>query len=211
MQIAAKVLSALALWVITLSAQSAPTESVTIGAYINGIRSIDLKAGSAEIDLYLWLRSSSKRNLLDSIEIMNGNGSEKTAVVHKATRGENYQSARLQLSAYQIFNLKKFPLDNQVLRIVIEDFEADISSLQFIADSENTKVSKSIVLPGWKIGDAHIKVEPFSYETNYGDTSLGESNSVFSRAVIEIPIEREGIGYFFNRPLKNPANSMQMV
>jgi len=183
---------------VALAAENSSTlEVVYIGAYVNGIRSIDLRAGTVGIDLYLWLRSKTTRDLLATVEIMNGVSAEKTSVVQKSIGSENYYSARIQVSAYQNFNLKKFPLDSQTLKIVIEDSELDISGLQFVADQENTKVSKSIILPGWKVGQPSISVSPYEYETNYGDSTLGASSSMFSRTVIEVPIEREGLGYFF--------------
>lgn len=179
------------------AASSDPTGSVTVGVYLNGIRSIDLKAGSVNLDLYLWLRSNGPRDLLGSIEIMNGVGSEKTSIVKKRIGNENYYSARIQVTAYQIFDLRKFPLDKQTLKIIIEDSEEDISSLKFVADTENTKVSSAVVLPGWQVGSARITVVPNTYETNYGDPTFGAASSVFSRAIVEVPIEREGLGYFF--------------
>jgi hypothetical protein len=171
--------------------------AVLIGAYVNGIHSIDLRAGTVDLDLYIWLRTKSERNLLDSIEVVNGSIIEKSAVVKKKIGDENYFSMRISAKAFQIFDLRKFPLDKQNLAIVFEDSEEDISALQFVPDEMNTKVASAAELPGWKIGKAAINISSHSYDTNYGDLSLGQNNSKFSRAAISIPIDREGVGYFF--------------
>lgn len=170
---------------------------VLIGAFVNGIHSIDLRAGTVELDLYIWLRTKSSRNLLDSIEVANGAITEKSAIVKKKIGDENYFSMRITAKAFQIFDLREFPLDKQNLTIVFEDSEEDVSKLKFVPDEVNTKVADGAKLPGWKIGKATINVVSHGYDTNYGDLSLGENNSKFSRAAISIPIDREGVGYFF--------------
>jgi hypothetical protein len=170
---------------------------VLIGAYVNGIHSIDLRAGTVDLDLYIWLRTKGDGNLLDSIEVVNGSITEKSAVVKKKIGDENYFSMRITAKAFQIFDLRKFPLDKQNLTVIFEDSEEDISALQFVSDEKNTKVADAAELPGWKIGKATINISSHGYDTNYGDLSLGQNNSKFSRAAISIPIDREGVGYFF--------------
>ena len=172
------------------------TGKVLIGAYINGIHSIDLKAGTVDLDLYIWLRTKGERNLLESFEVLNGSISDKSSIVKKKIGDENYYSMRITVKAFQNYDLRKFPLDNQKLVLFIEDSEEDITALQFSPDKENTKAGNSVSLPGWAIGKTSITVTTNSYNTNYGDISLGQQNSNYSRATIEIPISREGIGYF---------------
>lgn len=170
---------------------------VLIGAYINGIRSIDIKAGTVDLDLYVWLRTNRERNLLDSLEIMNGSISEKTSVVKKKIGDENYLSMRIAVKTFQNFDLRKFPLDNQNITLFFEDTEEDNAALQFDPDEENTRVGKAVTLPGWEVGKAKITVNPNTYDTNYGDISIGVNNSKYSRATISVPIKRDGLGYFF--------------
>lgn len=172
-------------------------ENVLVGAYINGISNLDLKSGSAKIDAYLWFRSPKNIKILDTVEVMNGEKPEVSSIVTKKIGKTFYSSERIQLDTRQIFNLKKFPLDRQVIRIDLENSEFDAEDLQFVADEKNTKVSESLVLPGWKIGKPSIRVTDKSYDTNYGDLTMGDNGSVYSRAIVEIPIEREGMGYFF--------------
>ena len=176
---------------------SAPAEKVVIGAYINGVHSIDLKAGTVDLDMYLWLRSKGERDLLDSIEIMNGSISEKSGIEKKKIGDENYYTMRISVKVFQNYDLRNFPLDKQQLTVFIEDSMDAATALQFVPDEENTKVAKSVALPGWSVGKAKITVTTNSYDTNYGDLSIGTNSSDFSRASIYIPIEREGTGYFF--------------
>ena len=179
------------------NAKHTTSGKVTIGAYINGVRSIDIKAGTVDLDLYVWFRTKGEKNPLDSFEIMNGSISEKSSIVKKKIGDENYYSMRIAVKAFQSYDLRKFPLDNQNLTLFFEDSEDDSAALQFVPDEQNTKVGKSVTLPGWKVGNAKITVHSNTYDTNYGDLSIGENGSKFSRTIISIPIDREGIGYFF--------------
>lgn len=172
-------------------------ENVQVGAYINGISDLNLKSGLANIDAYIWFNSTKTSDILEKVEVINGEKPEASSIVNKNTNRGFYSSERIQTTTHQIFNLSKFPLDKQLLRIYLENTEFDSSQFQFVADEINTKISDALVLPGWKIGKASITVLDKTYDTNYGDSSLGNSSSTYSRAVIEIPIEREGMGYFF--------------
>lgn len=182
---------------VTAFAAQKETGKVVIGAYINGINSIDLKAGTVNLDVYLWLLTKGDRNLLDSIEVMNGTVEEKSSIVAKKIGDDNYFSVRMQIKTLQLYDLRAFPLDKQHLILYIEDSQEDISGLEFVADTANTKTAGSISLPGWKVGKVQIKTVNNKYDTNYGDKTWGSDSSSFSRTVIDIPIQREGFGYFF--------------
>ena len=170
---------------------------VLIGFYINGIHSLDLKTGTVGFDVYLWLKTKEKRDILESVEIMNGSGIEKSSVIKEIINGEHYYSARLQLNSFQNFNFSKFPLDSQQIKLVVEDTVEDINSLVFEIDDKNSNISDSISLAGWKLGKPKIFVGEHVYKTNYGDSRMGSNSSVYSSAELIIPIERDGLGYFF--------------
>jgi len=155
---------------------------VLIGFYINGIHSLDLKTGTVGFDVYLWLKTKEKRDILDSVEIMNGSGIEKSSIIKEVINGEHYYSARLQLNSFQNFNFSKFPLDSQQIKLVVEDTVEDINSLVFEVDDKNSNISDSISLAGWN---------------NYGDSRMGSNSSSYSSTELVIPIERDGLGYFF--------------
>lgn len=172
-------------------------EKVVVGVYVIGIHSIDIKAGTVDLDLYLWLRTRGERNLLESIEIMNGTITGKASYTRKKVGDETYHSTRISIKTFQNFDLRRFPLDKHNIMLLMEDSEEDNVTLQFVPDVGNTKVSKSVMLPGWQVGKAEISVNPYTYDTNYGDLSIGENTSIFSRVAISLPIDRNGIGYFF--------------
>lgn len=187
----------IALLLLVPFCKASATERVLVGAYINGISDLDLKSGSAKIDAYIWFRSQNNLKILDTVEVMNGDKPEISSIVTKKIGKVFYSSKRIQLDTRQIFNLKKFPLDQQIIRIDLENSELDSKALQFEPDENNTKVSESLVLPGWKIGKPTIKVIDKIYDTNYGDLTMGDNTSSYSRTIIEIPVQREGMGYFF--------------
>ncbi len=170
---------------------------VLIGFYINGIHSLDLKTGTVGFDVYLWLKTKEKRDILDSVEIMNGSGIEKSSIIKEVINGEHYYSARLQLNSFQNFNFSKFPLDSQQIKLVVEDTVEDINSLVFEVDDKNSNISDSISLAGWKLGKPKIFVGNHVYKTNYGDSRMGSNSSSYSSTELVIPIERDGLGYFF--------------
>lgn len=170
---------------------------VIVGVYVNGIHSIDLKSGTVGLDIYLWLKSSQKRDLLESVEIMNGSNIDKSSIVKELINGEHYYSARMQLNTFQNFNFSKFPLDSQNIKLTIEDTVEDNKSLVFEVDEENSKLSDLISLVGWKLGKPTMNVNNHIYKTNYGDSRMGSNQSTFSSVELSIPIVRDGLTYFF--------------
>jgi hypothetical protein len=62
-----------------LSAQ----QKVIFGAYINDIYALDLKSGSAEVDIDIWTISDSSEDWIQRLEIKNGLIEEKSAEVKK--------------------------------------------------------------------------------------------------------------------------------
>lgn len=181
----------------TNQVQEKKPNKVKVGIYVNGIHSLDLKTGTVEFDVYIWLKTTQKRDVLESVEVMNGSNIEKSSVIKDLINGEHYYSCRLQLNSFQQFDFSKFPLDTQKIRLVIEDTVEDKDALVFEVDDQNSNISDSISLAGWKLGKPEISVTNHTYDTNYGDTRMGNNKSTFSSVELNIPLERDGLGYFF--------------
>lgn len=171
---------------------------VEVGVYINDVTAIDLKSSTASIDLYLWFRTRSKDvDPLETFELVNGRIEEKSSVVKKQYNGIYYSSARIQARVKQHFNLAAFPLDNQRLKLLIEDAQSDINHLVYVPDNSNSKIADGAYLPGWTNGPLELGTTQFEYESNLGDTANNSVVSVYSRAQVTLPMGRSGLGYFF--------------
>ena len=104
---------------------------VSVGIYLNSVNYVDLKKGTAELDFYIWFKTKKNIKFIKNIEIINSSDLVITSEVKDFFNGEHYYSARYTLTAYQQFNFKKFPLDNQEIYFNLESAEDDINSIIF--------------------------------------------------------------------------------
>jgi hypothetical protein len=67
-------------------------------------------------------------------------------------------------------DFRDYPLDKQLLTIVIEDSNLDANSLVYVADKDNMAFAKKFYLSGWEsAGQPTYQTDLQIYETNYGN------------------------------------------
>jgi hypothetical protein len=174
----------------------AKPQEVSFGAFINDIYALDIKSGTAEVDVDLWVLSDSQTDWLNRLEVKNGLIEERSAEVKKLINGKYYISERLKIKLTQDFNLSRFPVDTQRVSLFFQDSFLGRDDLVFVPDAKNSRCSSELSIHGWNIGDLEIFEKPRVYKTNFGDTSLGSKKHEFSRIVVACPMERDGYGYF---------------
>jgi len=134
---------------------------------------------------------------LDHIEIVNAqerklSPTEQYIVNHPD--GSQYVIGKFAATLNQNWDVSHFPFDKQILRIVIESVELDSKVLKFVPDVKNSLVSNDFSLNGWRISPLQLESLIYQYPTTFGieDSTKG----MFSRLVVEIPIERNGLRLF---------------
>lgn len=106
----------------------------------------------------------------------------------------NYASARVVATITKFRDMARFPVDSHELAIESEDGDRDASEMVYAADSGNIAVNPEAQVPGWKITGTRHAIAQHVYNTNYGDTSLGNKpKSTYSRYVFSTEIERPGV------------------
>jgi len=171
-----------------------------VGAYITSISDVDLRAGTCVVDFWVWFRwRGSDYNPLQSVEVIDGIIDEKTGEVRKTlASGLQYACQRVRATIRQKWNVCRFPLDTQHIRIALEDTESESDRLVFVPDEAASSVASSVSVPGWTLSCFSIASLEQTYETNYGDTDLPTgTSSEYSRALLSLALHRPGMGLFF--------------
>lgn len=182
---------------LSASAHAEP-DKVTVGIYMNQITGLNLRENQVNVDFYIWFRwTDDSINPLESFELMNGTVSTKTPTPVRKIKGENYGQARIQAVLNQPWDVSRFPLDSQTIRIEIEDNDSTADKITYLPDTENSQVSNEISLPGYQMNGVDTNVRSHLYHTNYGDISLPrDAESVYSRFNFDIRIGRPDSTYF---------------
>lgn len=179
------------------SAASEPS-AVDVGIYLNNIPAVSLKEKKFQVDFNIWFRwKGDAINPSETFKIFNGTIDVKDGLVTKTIGDTKYASQRVQATIYRNFDVARFPLDDQTLKIQIEDSKSDGTAMAYVADQANTNVSSKVTVPGWTVGKIDSYNSVTSYKTNYGDISLAkDAEARFPRYTFAIELKRAGYGYF---------------
>ena len=172
------------------SAQDAQAPvKVQVGAYLLRISNVSQKDGTFNADLWLWFRWKGDAKPYESFEIANGQINSRSEAVVSQDDGFNYTSVRVQATIFHDYDVRRFPLDNHVLTIEIEDENLDSSALEYVPD-EGIALDPGLRVPGWSVALRTPAVEQHVYPTNYGLRSSGSKQSTYSRFVVPVSLER---------------------
>jgi len=182
---------------LSYSAAPAP-RTVDVGIYVNNIPAVNLKEKKFQADFYVWFRwSGDDIEPIESFSIVNGHIDSKDALVKKKIGNINYGSYRVEATIYRNFDLARYPLDNQTLKIQIEDTKSRGADLVFRPDKINAGISQKINIPGWRIGKFDSYESITKYPSNYGDLSLpNNAESAVPRYTFAVDVLRGGYGNF---------------
>ncbi len=197
--IRAVLLALLFLWhaPAAMSATASP-RVVDVGIYLNNIPSISLKEKKFQVDFVIWFRWTGKDiNPIETFSIFNGHIDVKDGIITKQIGDTQYASAHVEATIFRNFDVAHYPLDNQTLKIQIEDSKADAGRVTYRPDKDNTNISSKITVPGWAVGQFDSYGSVTSYKTNYGDVSLAtNAETRIPRYTFAIDLKRSGHGYF---------------
>jgi len=188
-------------FILVFSAQHivAQKDTCQVGAFITDIYDINLSEKSFKVKLWVWGNyKNDSLKILENFEFPYSKSTELSlATIEK--RGEiNYAVQKCTAEMKKDWDITNFPLDNQIFEIEIESGDQDTSTLIFIADTKNSKIDSLVKVEGWQIKNFKIKEKIRHYNTNYGDPAISDgTGNAFASTVIQIQMEREGLGLFF--------------
>lgn len=177
-----------------------PPVDVTVGVYVNQIRSVNLRENHFEVDFWIWFRwaKSARReiNPLESFEVIGGDIESKASEVREDLGEWNYAACRVVAKVTRFFDVTRFPQDAHQIAIVIEDSANEDHKVRFVADRANSRLDPAVHAPGFVIESSGTALSSHAYTTNYGDITLpSNSQSRYSRFEFQVRLRRPGFGY----------------
>lgn len=180
---------------LPLAAHAQP-QRVWVGMYVVDLTELDLKSGAYTADFYLWLRWDGPHDPT-KFEIMNGSGDPCAPNQTQQHGRVRYAVFRCLYTFHRNFDLSAYPLDRQELTVEVEDQSLSRAELVYVPDQEHTALDSAVSLPGWKTGALWLREETHAY-TSLGNPALLHSPGArYSRLVLTVPLEREGVGIYF--------------
>ncbi len=195
-----------ALWML-LAAVCSPTpaaaqpEEAKIGLYLTALSGFNLGAGTFNADFWLWSNTrSAKLTPLDTLDIVNAASRQGELLGSRRVDGIRWDQQRVRITARNNFQAYHFPFDRQTLQLIFEDSFLSTKDLVYVADHENSRVSRALNIPGWKVLGWNLAITQHDYITNFGDPVTSGPTPV-SRLVFSVDIERTGLDEFIELTL----------
>ena len=89
-----------------------------------------------------------------------------------------------------MFDVRRYPLDNHNLPIIVEDSTNQATLLQLVPD-QGSLVDPSVAIEGWMVNFQGVNASTHIYPTTYGYRSLGTKGAEFSRLSFNIGLKRQ--------------------
>lgn len=197
-------------------AQASP-QACRLGTYVLGLRDFDLAQESFSSDFWLWAVCPSKdQKPLETMEFIDAKDlkvaydtvlerkdpfqlavspAEKKdqLAVSPAEKKVYWSQRKVSAKFYHNWDVRNFPFDRHTLEIPMEEAESDTTQFAYIPDQANSQYKPDIKLEGWKITSFGIREEKTLYNTTFGDPELKTGQSVYSRAIVSIGIQRQSV------------------
>lgn len=163
---------------------------VAVGAYILRLSNVSPRTGTFDVDMWVWFHWKGADVRPDeTFEIVNGVITARSEPQVEDDGGVNYSTMRVQATIFHNFDVHRFPLDDHVLTINLEDANLDSSQLTYSVD-EGIALEPDVEVSGWKVTMQPSLVTTHVYNTTYGSRSEGEDASEYSRLTLAIALDR---------------------
>lgn len=180
-----------------IEAAVASHTEVQTGAYILRLTKVSPRDGTFDVDMWLWFRWSGADVRPDqTFEIANGVITSRSEGQIEDDGGVNYATVRVQATIFHEYDVSRFPLDDHVIMIQLEDAELNNTQLSYVAD-EGIALDPAVSVAGWDVSLQPTAVEPHVYATNYGLRSAAEAGGIYSRMTLAVALERTSYGTLF--------------
>lgn len=149
---------------------------VYVGVYVLNLGKFELATGAYTVDFYLSLRAD-QPVIMDEFEFMNGRASTVDKLIDTPTE----KFYRIQANLSQNLDLRRYPFDEHVLTIEIEDKRRTVEELVYVVDEKACGVDPAVIVVGWRLEGWEARVVTHEYEV-YGEA--------YSRFVFGLRIQR---------------------
>ena len=170
---------------------------VQTGAYILRLSNVSPQNGTFDADMWLWFRWTGSDVRPDlTFELANGVITSRSESQVEDDGGVNYATVRVQATIFHDFDVRRFPLDNHIITLDLEDAELNNTQLTYTVD-QGIALDPAVKVAGWKVTLLPPTVAAHVYDTNYGLRSAEAAGGTYSRFTMAVALERTSYGPLF--------------
>lgn len=177
-----------------------PAEKVTVGMYLDHIVELSTKNTDWTVDFYIWFRWKDKE--LDpgkNFHVINGEILSRELIDSADFDNERYELHHVSAKITKFFNITRYPRDDHMLTIEIENKYYPWSRMQYVPDVQASSVSSRGKLPGYALGNSIVlATKAHRYKTNRGYPHMKHGKgAVYDRLIFAVEISRPDWGLYY--------------
>jgi hypothetical protein len=180
-------------------------EVVYLGIEPIEVDSVSLQTGTFETSFYIWWRWRGSIDPCPTTQVLNSTAALANYVPqwsYTNARGQEepyplgdgwkYQSAKISVGVSDPFSINRYPLDDQLLTIRIENSSYDFDQLVYVPDYANLTKHPYFEVAGWNLAGASMSQYLHHYGTNFGviGPNSAPQTDLYSQVAYQIKIER---------------------
>jgi hypothetical protein len=178
---------------------------VTVGMYMEGISEISILDSYWNPTFYMWFKWNEDEispgkpfKPGETFKIVDGEILEKEKLFEKKIDGVNYAQYLVRVRMTKFFTSDRYPLDDHLLTVGIEDGELTWEELEYVPDNENSNISSRVKMPGYSLFKFGLVIKPHTYKSSFGVPGVAKDDrKTFSQLIYGIWNIRPGLGPFF--------------
>lgn len=176
-----------------------PAIKVDTGIYLTRIPKYSIVDAYWHVDFYVWFAWRGEGiNPGETFKIVSGEITSKT-LMRKTDEGDrHYVLYRVNAEITKKFDVSRFPRDEHVLTIVIEDQGLQLYQMAYTTNPQLSEISSRVDMTGYGIVKKEAIVKPHTYKTSMGDPALPpDYKATYSDFVMAISVARPTWGVFW--------------
>ncbi len=159
-------------------------DTAKIGLFINNLYDFDIGNGQFTAEFWMWAnynkKSEANISFESSPEVKWSKSSTFSNYLLEEKNNIKWMTKKCKAVVIHDWDVTKFPFDNQVIKIQLEETDKDASSLVYIDDKLNSKIDENLKLDEWSIDSFKTSHPVSKYNTSYGDPTLNEGSEYSS-------------------------------
>ncbi|MBZ2165923.1 hypothetical protein [Methanobacterium spitsbergense] len=174
-----------------------PTK-VLSGIYVDRIKDVSLSDSTWDVDFYLWFKwNSSDVNPGENFQVIDGDIQNKELVDNYTNGTIHYEIYYVTAKITKFFDITRFPVDNHILNIEIEDKKTERQNLIYVPENGTSDINPKVQVHGYSTGNILVIEKPHIYNSNFGDPRLEQGRTSYSQLRAGIDIFRPDLGFYF--------------
>lgn len=175
-----------------------PATKVDTGIYITRIPKYSIVEAHWRVDFYIWFSwQGDAINPGETFKIVSGEVESKTLMRKTDDGDKHYALYRVNADVTKKFDVTRFPRDEHVLTLVIEDQGLQLHQMVYTTNPALSEISSRVDVAGYTIAGTETVVKPHTYKTSMGDPALPpDYKATYSDFVMAVKLTRTNWGVF---------------